>query len=142
LKLLPLKNVKKDLLGLAILCIFGDPMKSSFKCLYHLENDLLSILEIKQTDVPAEAAKSDIYKWLCYNKSSGNLVQLNFNSSDSSEDIQERYFEQGYLKFNQQSGTFIEKFNSAQHQLLNIDVKELSPPLLAAIDDYLSFPKN
>jgi hypothetical protein len=116
-------------------------MKSSFICLYHLENALLSILEIKQTNLPIEASKSDVYKWLCYNKSSGEVTQLIFNSSDSSEDIQERYFEQGYLKFNQQSGTFIEKFNSAQHQLNNLIKTDISNPLLAAVEDFLFLPK-
>jgi hypothetical protein len=116
-------------------------MKPSFKCLYHLENDSLSILEIKQIDLPNEALKSDIYKWLSYDKLSGKLLQLIFNSSDSSEDIQERYFEQGYLKFNQQSGTFIEKFNSAQHQLNNLGNENISDPLIAAIEHFLSLPK-
>ena len=117
-------------------------MKSSFICLYHLENALLSILEIKLTDLPIEASKSDVYKWLCCNKSSGEVLQLIFNSSDSSEDIQERYFDQGYLKFNQQSGTFIEKFNSAQHQLSNLIKTDISNPLLAAIVDFLLLSKK
>jgi hypothetical protein len=116
-------------------------MKPSFKCLYHLESDLLSILEIKQIDLPLESPKSDIYKWLCYNKASGKIVQLIFNASDSSEDVQERYFEQGYLKFNQHSGTFIEKFNSAQHQLLNQEKDNVSDLLLAAIERFLEVHK-
>ena len=117
-------------------------MKPSFICLYHLENASLSILEIKLTDLPIEAPKSDVYKWLCYNKLSGEVVQLVFNSSDSSEDVQERYFEQGYLKFSSQSGTFIEKFNSAQHQLSIISNSEIANPLLAAIEHFLLVPKN
>ena len=116
-------------------------MKPSFICLYHLESDLLSILEIKRTDLPAESPKSDIYKWLCYDKASDTIVQLIFNASDSSEDVQERYFEQGYLKFNQQSGTFIEKFNSAQHQLLNLDKDQVSDLLVAEIERFLELHK-
>jgi len=116
-------------------------MKPSFKCLYHLESDLLSILEIKKMELPIEAPKSDVYKWLSYNKSNAEVVQLNFTSSDSSQDVQERYFEQGYLKFSQQSGTFIEKFNSAQYPLVNVSQEELPDFLLAAIEDFLSLSK-
>jgi hypothetical protein len=117
-------------------------MKPSIKCLYHLESEALSILEIKQTDLPIDAPKSDIYKWLSYDKLTNKVVQLIFNSSDSSEDIQERYFEQGYLKFNRQSGTFIEKFNSAQHKLINVGSEINSSSLLTAIEDFLTFSKN
>ncbi len=112
-------------------------MKSSFNCLYHLENGSISILEIKQTDLHAQAPKSDIYKWLCVDKASGKIVQLIFNSMDASGDIEERYFEQGYLKFNRETGTFIEKFNSAQHQLINAGKDNLNPEITLSVDRFL-----
>lgn len=116
-------------------------MKPSFKCLYHLANDSLCIFEIKRTDLPIDAIKSDIYKWLMYNKLSGEVTQLIFNSSDASEDVQERYFDQGYLKFSHQSGTFIEKFNSAQHQLSNYNQQDIPANLMTAIQDFLELEK-
>jgi hypothetical protein len=116
-------------------------MKSSFKCLYHLESDLISILEIRKMNLPIEAPKSDVYKWLSYNKANAEVIQLNFTSSDSSQDVQERYFEQGYLKFSQHSGTFIEKFNSAQYPLINVSEEELPHSLLTVIEDFLSLSK-
>ncbi|MHA4895324.1 hypothetical protein ACXZ1K_11265 [Pedobacter sp. PWIIR3] len=112
-------------------------MKLSFNCLYLLENGSISILEIKQTDLPVQAPKSDIYKWLCVDRASGKVVQLTFNSMDASGDIEERYFEQGYLKFNSETGTFIEKFNSAQHKLTNVGAENLSPEMVAYVDNFL-----
>ncbi|MGY4385007.1 hypothetical protein ACVWYN_002043 [Pedobacter sp. UYP24] len=112
-------------------------MKSSFNCLYHLENGSISILEIKQTDMPDQAPKSDTYKWLCVDKASGKIIQLTFNSMDASGDIEERYFEQGYLKFNNETGTFIEKFNSAQHQLINAGKENLTPAIYESIEGFL-----
>ncbi|MES2830036.1 MAG: hypothetical protein V4687_17900 [Bacteroidota bacterium] len=112
-------------------------MKSSFKCLYHLENGTLAILEIKQTNLPDQAPKSDVYKWLCLDKKSGKIIQLIFNSMDASGDIEERYFEQGYLKFNQETGTFIEKFNSAQHQLLNAGKDSISHSMVESVELFL-----
>jgi hypothetical protein len=58
---------------------------------------------------------------------------------DSSGEIEERYFEQGYLKFNHTTGTFIEKYNSAQHPLDRRMEWKLSSALENAIIDFLTF---
>lgn len=106
-----------------------------------MENESISILEIKQTDLPPQAPKSEIYKWLCVNSASGKIIQLTFNAMDASGDIEERYFDQGYLKFNRETGTFIEKFNSAQHQLRNSGKDNLSQEMTTAIEDFLKIHK-
>jgi hypothetical protein len=113
-------------------------MKPAFKSLYHLENGTHHILEIKRTDLESDADISDIYKWMYIDKASLTINQLWFSSMDSSGKIEERYFDQGYLKFNEAEGTFIEKFNSAQHQLSNKSKDKLSASLISAIEKYLS----
>jgi len=112
-------------------------MKPTFKCLYLLENETHIILEIKRTDLPADADLSDVYKWLFIDKNGLSINQLWFCSADSSGDLEERYFEQGYLKFDSVQGVFIEKFNSAQHQMINKNSSGLSDHLLRAILEYL-----
>ena len=88
-----------------------------FECLFFLENSLLYIVEIKRTDLAEEADIAEKLKWLIINKDTLAISELHFNSMDSSGEIEERYFQEGYLKFNATTGTFIEKYNSAQHPL-------------------------
>lgn len=89
----------------------------NFKCLYHLENYDLYIIEIKRTDLSNDAPIADRFKWLKISKETLEITPLNFASMDSAGEIEERYFEEGYLKFDSKTGTFIEKYNSAQHAL-------------------------
>ena len=112
-------------------------MKPSFKCLYYLENGTLSIVEIKRTDLSADADISDVYKWLQIDKFSFEVSPLSFRSMDSSDHVEERFFEQGYLTFNKEQGTFIEKFNSAQHNLKNHQSKELPVEVQNAVESFL-----
>ncbi|RZK81143.1 MAG: hypothetical protein EOO92_05690 [Pedobacter sp.] len=113
-------------------------MKPSFKCLYYLENGTLSIVEIKRTDLSADADISDVYKWLQIDKFSFEVLPLSFRSMDSSDHVEERFFEQGYLTFNKEQGTFIEKFNSAQHNLRNHQHKELPAEVQTAVEAFLN----
>lgn len=94
-------------------------MKPTYNCLYYLENATHCILEIKRTDLEEDADISIKFRWLFLNKNTKQVQSLIFRSMDSSGEVQERFFEQGYLKFNEQIGTYIEKFNSAQHQMDN-----------------------
>nr|WP_068886756.1 hypothetical protein [Pedobacter panaciterrae] len=112
-------------------------MKPFFTCLYYLENDSDCLLEIKRNDLPADADISDIFRWLYINKHTFEISPLVFRSMDSSGEVQERFFDQGYLKFNDHTGTYIEKFNSAQHQLENKTGLTISTELHKAIVSYL-----
>jgi len=89
----------------------------NFECLYYLENNDLYIIEIKRTDLSNDAPIADRFKWLKINKETLEITQLNFASMDSAGEIEERYFAEGYLKFDHKTGTFIEKYNSGQHAL-------------------------
>lgn len=74
--------------------------------------------------------------WLFYDKISKAMVKLWLRSVDSSSEINERYFEQGYLKFDGNDATYIEKFNSAQHKLSKKAEAHLNEELTALINGY------
>ncbi|MFP5081333.1 hypothetical protein [Pedobacter sp. JCM 36344] len=113
-------------------------MKPAFKTLYYLENGSLSILEIKRTDLSEDADISDVYKWLQVDKFSFQVSLLSFRSMDSSDNVEERFFDQGYLKINKDEGTFIEKFNSGLHNLKNQSNREIPSEVQVAVEAFLN----
>ncbi|RZK48698.1 MAG: hypothetical protein EOO99_09260 [Pedobacter sp.] len=116
---------------------FDNNLPANFICLYFLENSENYVLEIKRTDLSEEADLSDIYKWMRITKDFTSIQPLTFRSMDSSLDVEERYFEEGYLKFNQTAGTFIEKYNSAQHHLTPKGKESVPKELISFIERYL-----
>jgi len=112
-------------------------MKPAFNCLYYLEDGKTCIVEIKRTDLIADADISEVFRWLKIDIQSSEASGLDFRSLDRSDNIEERFFDQGYLKFNPEHGTFIEKFNSAQHQLENKTKTELPLNIRTAIETFL-----
>lgn len=94
-----------------------------FEYLYVLESEGLYLAEIKRNDLGEYAAIGEKFQWLRVEKKTWEISKLTFRSMDSSEEIEERYFEEGFLKFNLENGTYIEKYNSAQHALSNIGVQ-------------------
>ncbi|GAA3964304.1 hypothetical protein GCM10022246_16840 [Pedobacter ginsengiterrae] len=115
-------------------------MLPKFKTLYFFENTDIIIMEIQRMDLADHADASELYHWLFLDKLSDSLVKLWFRSMDTSTEIQERYFEQGYLKFNSLDATYIEKYNSAQHKLTNFSERPLLPELEIVIENYLKKP--
>ncbi|RZL33640.1 MAG: hypothetical protein EOP00_32650 [Pedobacter sp.] len=113
-----------------------------FECLYFLESPELYLLEIKRNDLNEYAAIAEKYQWLRIDKSSLEISRLSFRSMDSSKDVEERFFEEGFLKFNSTTGTFIEKYNSAQHSLENISRQEIPSKVLDSIYNMLSKNKT
>lgn len=109
-----------------------------FECLFFLENSLLYIVEIKRTDLTEASDITERFKWLMISKDTLIINELHFSSMDSSGEIEERYFLEGYLKFNSTTGTFIEKYNSAQHPLdRRIDFR-MQDALINSISLFLS----
>lgn len=115
-------------------------MLSKYQILYFFEGEGLIIMEVKRNDMPDGADLAEIFHWLYLEKISGSLVKLWFRSMDSSADIEERFFEQGYLKFNAREATYIEKYNSAQHKLIKYNPEKVSTEVHAVIEDYLKQP--
>lgn len=112
-------------------------MLPAFTCIYFLENTDTYILEIKRNDLPQDEDASKIYQWMRVSKDFQQASPLTFRSMDSSLEIEERYFEEGFLKFNRHSGTFIEKYNSAQHKLEAKSNSDIPHDLAEVINNYL-----
>jgi len=112
-------------------------MLPAFTCIYFLENTNTYILEIKRNDLPQDEDISKIYQWMRVSKDFLQASPLTFRSMDSSLEVEERYFEEGFLKFNNNSGTFIEKYNSAQHKLEAKSSSEIPKALTEAINNFL-----
>lgn len=109
----------------------------SFECLYLLSNPHFHIIEVKRIDLPDTASAEQKFLWLKIDTKTLDVSQLNFRSMDSAGTVEERYFEQGYLKFNDQTGTFIEKYNSAQHPLHRLGLQNLEQRIQQAIASFI-----
>jgi hypothetical protein len=110
----------------------------SFECLYLLSNPYLHIIEIKRIDLPDTASAEQKFLWLKVDAKTLMVSQLEFRSMDSAGTVEERYFEQGYLKFNEKTGAFIEKYNSAQHPLQRLDPSDLDQRIQEAVASLLT----
>jgi len=112
-------------------------MSSKYKTLFLFENQELVITEIKRLDLPETASLNEVFHWLYFEKESNSLIKLWFRSMDSSNEIEERFFEQGYLKFNATEATYIEKYNSSQHKLKNCGNNAVIHDVNNSIEEYL-----
>jgi hypothetical protein len=110
----------------------------NFECLYFLDTRQLCIIEVKLTNLPANAEKKDQYQWLLINKTGLDVKELQFKSMDSSHEIEERFFDLGYLKFNTQKGVYISKEPSAQHLLENVSCEEVPTGMMEVIARHLN----
>lgn len=112
-------------------------MHLNFECLYFLENTDLYILEIRKTTAPIDAEPAAKFRWLKIGKEKLDISPFTFAAMDSAGEIEERFFEEGYLKFNHTDGTFIEKYNSAQHPLSNRQEWIMPTSLSNALVDFV-----
>lgn len=109
-----------------------------FDLLYVLESPAITLIEIQRKDLEEYAPLHAKFQWLLIDHTTLAIQQLTFRSMDASSDVEERFFEEGFLKFNNESGTYIAKFNSAQHPLLRKIPMVLSPALQLAVTNYLN----
>ena len=110
----------------------------AFECLYFLDNNDISVIEVKLNGLPDNATASEKFHWLKIEKQNLSISALTFGAMDSSGEIEERYFEEGFLKFSAETGTFIEKYNSAQHKLNILAPTLLPEKTFLAISTYFS----
>lgn len=104
-------------------------MPVPFKCQFFLDSDALCVMEIKW---------EHHFQWLLINKVTLAIQPLKFRSMDTSDQVEERFFDLGYLKFDLSQGVFIEKFNSGQHTLENRGNKDVPHKYIEAVSAYLS----
>lgn len=113
-------------------------MHSSYDCLYLFENQQISIFEIKRKDLPADAVKSDIYRWLLFTKNTLSITPFTFLALNTSDFSEERFFREGYLSFDSVQAVFIQESSSVQNILQAADVSELTAELGQAIIQWLA----
>ena len=103
----------------------------NFEWLYFLDSPQLCIIEISATDLLAEI--QDHYQWLLINKLTLDVKELQFKAMDSSHEIEERFFDLGYLKFNTEKGIYISKEPATQYPLYNKSCDAIPGDIMEAI---------
>jgi hypothetical protein len=112
-------------------------MPVPYHWLFFLENDSISIVEIKRTDLPGEQNPDKVYHWLLFDKDTQQLQKLAFVSMNSQPTLQERTFQQGQLQFTTETGTYTDQ-ETGQRQELRVQHPEVLPEdLTRAIAAYL-----
>ena len=81
-------------------------MENPYKILFFLENESIVIAEIKRTDLPDTATPDMKFHWVKYVKKSALVEILVFRAMNTTEELQERCFKQGTLKFTKSEGSF------------------------------------
>ncbi|WP_316786771.1 hypothetical protein [Pedobacter frigiditerrae] len=106
----------------------------SFSYQYFFENPAFYFLEIRNYK---DEFTSNNYQWFMIQKSNLKVTALNLRFVDSSTMVEERFFEEGYLKFNSTSATYIEKYNSAQHSLIQIPSAAIPASVHQAVANFI-----
>lgn len=110
----------------------------TFDFLYFFGNKQIFILESKRHNLPLEAAKSDIYKWLLVDRDTKSVTPLDFISMKAFEDQQERFFRQGYLSFDSDQAVFIREQSSIQDMLKPIEADAIPEWVTTSVERHLS----
>lgn len=109
-----------------------------FECHNFLDAEQLSLIEIELAPLYPNTSENDQYRWLLINKSNLKITELQFKSMDSSYEIEERFFDLGYLKFDPQKGVYISKEPTQYYMLKNNDSKDVPLETIEAITRYLN----
>lgn len=110
---------------------------SLFVYQYVFESSAFYFLEIKKNNY-ATGNTNGNYQWFKIKKSNLKITTLNLRFVDSSTFVEERFFDEGYLKFNISTGTYIEKYNSAQHSLAPISSAAMPSSVHQAVTDFIA----
>jgi len=99
-----------------------------FDVLFNLSNENFTVVEVKRTDLPDDAVKSDVFSWFHIDIANNKIDQLSFLSMRE-EEVQDktmniRIFEDAELRFDKMFGRFIS--NSHEHILMNCAAEVLS----------------
>jgi len=110
--------------------------QNSFDCLCFLDNQNICILQISRPqDSGSGYLKHD--EWLLLQKTDMSIKSMSLRSRDDSYEVQERYFNLGYLKYTPKEGIFIELANTGQHPLQTRNCEVIPAPYLSAVKNYM-----
>ncbi|AIZ64296.1 hypothetical protein PK28_12485 [Hymenobacter sp. DG25B] len=112
-------------------------MPITYRPLFFLENDSISLVEIKRTDLPGEQNPDQVYHWLRFDKKTQQLQKQAFVSMNSQPTLQERTFQQGQLQFTTETGTYTDQETGQRQELRVQNPAELPEDLTRAIAAYL-----
>lgn len=111
-------------------------MQKNFDCLCFLDNQNICILQISRPlNTITGYEKND--EWLLLQKNDMSVISMSLKSRDESYEVQERYFNLGYLKYNPKEGIFIEMANTGQHSLQTRDCSIVPSSYLFAVQNYM-----
>lgn len=108
--------------------------QNDFDCHEFLDNTNLAILEISLQEDDGNERR---YEWLLINKESLHIKRMLLKTRDSSSSVQERFFDLGFLKYDSQSGVFIEAAAKDLHHLEHKDCEDIPKECLSAVNAYL-----
>lgn len=103
--------------------------------LYYFESDDYCLMETKRTDLPSDAALSEIYKWLIFDGKTDKFEVLGFRSMVKEENREKRTFAQGELEFNKEQAEF--SYHNKKLKLTNGGPDNISDELKAKTSSYL-----
>jgi hypothetical protein len=116
--------------------ILSQPMNGQidFDCHDFFDNTNLCILEIS---LPEDGSNGRRYEWLLISKENLSIKRMLLRNRDSSSSVQERFFDLGFLKFDTQSGVFIEAAAKDLHHLEHKGCEDIPKDYLYAVNAYL-----
>jgi len=104
-------------------------MKAALTSSFFLDNGSLCIIETTWLGQS---------QWILLHKKTLDIKTLQFGSKDNSAEVEERFFDLGYLKFDSRQGVFIEKYNAALHHLDNKSGEKVPEAYMSVIYNYLN----
>lgn len=108
-------------------------MDSPYQLRYLFENDERYIMEITNKGSFQENS------WLVYQKLSKSFTPLTFKFMDYSSFVEERFFDEGFLKVNSETVTFIEKVSRKIETLKNLNSESFPEFLLNELNQFFQF---
>ena len=105
-----------------------------FDCHEFFDNTNLGILEIS---LPEDEGNKRRYEWLLISKETLSVKRMELKTRDGSSWIQERFFDLGFLKYDSDSGVFIEAEAKDTHHLEHLGCQDIPKAYLAAVSAYV-----
>lgn len=115
-------------------------MKSiEYSFLYYFQNEYMTLVEIKRTDLPEDSSPEQVYSWLVINPQTAEYKKLGFKSMGTEmvngNLINIRVFDEGELRFDGLFAKFVYGPNS--HLLENKSSAEPGKNIADIVSTYL-----
>jgi len=105
-----------------------------FDCHEFFDNASLAILEISLRDDEGNKRR---HEWLLISKENLLVKRMELKTRDGSSWVQERFFDLGFLKYDSNSGVFIEAEAKDTHHLEHLGCDDIPKAYLAGVSTYV-----